>query len=322
MKYLLAAPTDSEQATYFAKISTADIFTTSRGTAALQRSDGTEWSAEELIAMQFSYIKGLAEDLAGEKVTDVIVTVPPFYSQFERDAVADAIEISGLRTLALIHDGTAIAVNYAMTRSFPEPEYHVIYDAGASSTRATVVKFTSDGKTKNAATQIQVMGVGYDRVVGGTELDRRLRDILVEEFNGKHKRDIRSDPRGMAKLWKEAGRVKAILSANTEAASTVSSLFIHHDSKLTRMIGKVESLAFDIDFRAKIKRSTFESTCSDLTSHYTAPVWDALYNSGLTMENITSVILAGGASRTPMVQSAVKLAVGECVLNIVYAIID
>ncbi|KAF8868145.1 heat shock protein 70 family, partial [Infundibulicybe gibba] len=76
-----------------------------------------EWSVEEIIAMQFAYVKPLAESLAEEKVQDVIVTVPPFYSQFERDAVADAIEISGLRTLALINDGTAVAVNYAMTRT-------------------------------------------------------------------------------------------------------------------------------------------------------------------------------------------------------------
>ena len=224
LKYLVAAPSGSETVSYFTQISTADVLKTSRGTTALRRSEGAEWTAEELIGMQLSYVKGLAEDLAGEKVQDVIVTVPPFYSQFERDALADAIEVGGLRTLALINDGTAIAVNYAMTRSFPTPEYHVIYDAGASSVRATVVQFTSDGTGKSAATQIQVVGVGYDRKVGGTELDRRLREILIEEFNGKHKKDIRTDKRGMAKLWKEAGRVKTILSANLEAASTVGKL--------------------------------------------------------------------------------------------------
>jgi hypoxia up-regulated 1 len=181
--------------------------------------------------MQLAYVKGLAEDLAGEKVQDVIVTVPPFFSQFERDAVADAIEVAGLRTLALINDGTAIAVNYAMTRSFPTPEYHVIYDAGASSIRATVVQFTSDGTGKSGATQIQVAGVGYDRGVGGTELDRRLREILIQEFNGKHQKDIRSDKKGMAKLWKEAGRVKAILSANLEAASTVGKFTLYLKKK-------------------------------------------------------------------------------------------
>ncbi|KAJ8589562.1 hypothetical protein M405DRAFT_817788 [Rhizopogon salebrosus TDB-379] len=100
---------------------------------------------EELIAMQLSYVKKLAEDLAGESVDEVILTVPPYFSQFERDSVADTIEIAGLKTLALVNDDTA-AVNYAMTRTFSTtPEYHVIYDAGASSTCATVVSFTVAG---------------------------------------------------------------------------------------------------------------------------------------------------------------------------------
>ncbi len=199
---------------------------TERGTVALRKSDGTEWSVEELIAMQFAYVRDLAESTAGEKVHDVIVTVPPYYTQFERDAVVDAIEISGLRTLALINDGTAVAVNYAMTRSFPNTEYHVIYDAGASSIRATVVEFSavpSDSKSKSAkeATQITVQGVGYDRFTGGTELDRRVRDLLLNDFQKRYKRDISNDKRAMAKLWKEANRVKTILSANNEAQATV-----------------------------------------------------------------------------------------------------
>jgi hypoxia up-regulated 1 len=172
--------------------------------------------------MQFSYVKDLAEALAEEKVYDVIVTVPPFYSEFERNAVADAVEIAGLRTLALINDGTAVAVNYAMTRTFPTPEYHVIYDAGASSIRATVVAFSTDGKS--GGTGISVAGVGYDRSTGGTELDRRLREILIENFNSKHRKDIRKDKKGMARLWKEAGRLKAILSSNSEGMAMVSNL--------------------------------------------------------------------------------------------------
>ena len=173
--------------------------------------------------MQLSYIKQLAESVAGEKVRDVVITVPPFYSQYERDAVADAIEIAGLRTLALVNDGTAVAVNYAMTRTFAAPENHIIYDAGASSIVATVVSYAPiDPKTPPAGTSITVAGVGYDRKTGGLELDRRMRQILIEMFNAKSKRDIREDKKGMAKLWKEAGRVKAILSANTETMSSVS----------------------------------------------------------------------------------------------------
>jgi hypoxia up-regulated 1 len=204
---------------YYTSISTAELVKTTRNTVALKQSDGNEWAVEELVAMQFSYVKQLAESLAGEKVTDVIVTVPPYFTQFQRDAVVDSIEVAGLRTLALINDGTAVAVNYAMTRTFPTPEYHVIYDAGASSIRATVVSFSNSNTT--SGTQIAVAGVGYDLATGGSELDRRLREILIEAFNTKNNRDIRENKRGMARLWKEAGRIKAILSANVEATAMV-----------------------------------------------------------------------------------------------------
>jgi len=274
-----------------------DLVETSRKTVGFVQPDGKQWSVEELVAMEFAYIKHLAELTANEKVTDVIVTVPPYYSQFERDAIADSIEISGLRTLALMNDGTAVAVNYAMTRTFPTPEYHVIYDAGASGIRATIASFTTatDPKSGVAGTHIAVAGVGYDRSIGGTELDRRLREILIENFNAKHRKDIRGDKRGMAKLWKEAQRVKSILSANTDVTSTV------------------ESLAWDIDFKTKVSRTEFESKCEDMKSQFTQPIGEALKNAGLTLDNITSVILTGGTTRVPMVQAAVRAAVGEYV---------
>ncbi|KAJ7585017.1 Hsp70 protein-domain-containing protein [Mycena floridula] len=294
LKLIQGSPFDSELLNYYTSISSAQVVETPRRTIAVKQSDGTEWSTEELIAMQFAYVKGLAESLAGEKVQDVIVTVPPYYSSFERDAVADAIEIAGLRVLALINDGTAVAVNYAMTRTFPTTEYHIIYDAGASAIRATIVGFSSlESKSDGPGTQITVAGVGYDRRTGGTELDRRLREILVEAFNGKHKKDIRTDQRGMAKLWKEAGRIKAILSANTEA------------------VANIESLAWDIDFKTKVSRASFEAVCEDLMSKYAQPIYGALHNAGLTLDNITSVILTGGSTRTPMIQAAVRDAVGE-----------
>ena len=242
LKFLQAAPYDSEALSFYASVSSADTVRTERGTVALRRSDGTQWSVEELIAMQFAYVRDLAESTAGERVHDVIVTVPPYYTQFERDAVVDAIEISGLRTLALINDGTAVAVNYAMTRSFTEPEYHVIFDAGASSIRATVVEFAPvpDPKSKTKvvkdATQITVHGVGFDRYVGGTELDRRLRDLMLSDFQKRYKRDISNDKRAMAKLWKEAGRVKAILSANQEAQAAVRCLTLQARPHLSNCV--------------------------------------------------------------------------------------
>ncbi|KAH9894057.1 hypothetical protein C8Q73DRAFT_790649 [Cubamyces lactineus] len=114
--------------------------------------------------------------------------------------------------------------------------------------------------------------IWYDRYTGGTELDRRLRDLMLNDFQKRYKRDISTDKCAMAKLWKEAGRVKAILSANSDAMATI------------------KSLAFDIDYKAKFTRAEFEAACKDLKLRYA--------------DNITSVILTGGSSRTPMIQDA------------------
>lgn len=246
--------------------------------------------------MQFAYVKHLAELVANEKVRDLIITVPAYFTQFERDAVADAVEISGLRLLALINDGTATGVNYAMTRTFPTPEIHVIYDVGSSGIRATVAEFstTTDPKTGAAGTQITVVGYGYDRTVGGLEIDRQLREILADEFNAQHKsKDVRTNQRGMAKLWKEAQRVKMILSANNEA------------------ISQVESVIGETDFKSKIKRSTLEAACAHLTPKFTQPLLEALKSADMDFSNVTSVILSGGASRTPMIQNAIKKVVPQ-----------
>ncbi|KZP32830.1 actin-like ATPase domain-containing protein [Athelia psychrophila] len=261
-----------EPVSYFAKISTAETVPNEDGRTMLKHGDGVEWNC-----------RGPRQ----REGADTILTVPPFFNQFERDHIVDSLELGGLHILALINDGTAVAVNYAMTRVFPAPKYHVIYDAGTSSVLATIMQFSSEGTAK---------GVCYDREIGGTARDRRLCDILIDGFNTKHKKEIHADRRGMARLWKEAGRVKAgqlvtVLSANTDAVATV------------------ESLAWDIDFKAKIKRAAFEAVCADMKGRFAQPIADALNDAGLTLDNIA--ILAGGASRTPLAQTAVRGAVGE-----------
>ena len=119
LEFLQAAPHDLEALFIYASVSSVDTVRIERGTVALRCSDRTQWSVEELIAMQFTYVRDLAESTASERVNDVIVTVPPYYTQFDRDTIVNVIEISGLHTVVLINDGTAVAVNYAMTRPPP-----------------------------------------------------------------------------------------------------------------------------------------------------------------------------------------------------------
>ncbi|KAH7910567.1 hypothetical protein BJ138DRAFT_1087445 [Hygrophoropsis aurantiaca] len=327
LKYLQGAPFDSAATDYFASISTTDILPSPPHDATsrpmLRQSDGTQWAPEELIAMQFAYIKSLADaESQSQGAIDAILTIPPYYTHAERNAILDAAELAGLRVLALVHDGTAVAVNYAMTRTFKQTEYHVVYDVGAGGVRATVVAFDPvEGDTTGKGVQITVLGVGYDRTIGGTDLDRRLRDILVERFNARHggarrrndsqsrysgggdwyTHDIRDDKRGMAQLWKEAGRVKAILSANADATAVIDTTLPNPTN------GPVE-----VDFRTKITRAEFEAVCADLlrSGSFVQPVWDAVKKAGVGMNDVSSVILTGGASRTPMIQTAIKEAVG------------
>jgi hypoxia up-regulated 1 len=196
---------------------------------------GTKWTVEELVAMQLAYIRSLAEDVAGESVADLVLTIPAFFSHAQRQALLDAAEIAGLKPLALVNDGSAVALNYAMTRSFPEKEHHIIFDAGAGSIRATVASFHSpdakpaseskkkSSKSKNPTKEsvnIDILGHGYEVTASGNELTRRLRDVFVEQFEKKHG-FVPSDGRARARLWKEAERVKGVLSANADSRSTV-----------------------------------------------------------------------------------------------------
>jgi len=126
-----------------------------------------------------------------------------------------------------------VAINYGTTRTFSEePQYHLIYDMGAGSITATVVSFSSrtvkEGRSNKTVIDIATHGLGYDRELGGDLFNARLVDILVEAFRtsksgAKAKTDIKSDGRAFARLFKEASRVKHVLSAN---ADTMASVFI------------------------------------------------------------------------------------------------
>lgn len=115
-----------------------------------------------------------------------------------------------------------------MSRAFPEKEYHIIYDAGSSGIRATLASFHTDpsGSPSKAPksktgdpTHVEIKGFGYDRQASGVEMDYRLRSILKEAFETKHARGrvVDKEVRAIAKLNKEANRVKTILSANIES---------------------------------------------------------------------------------------------------------
>ena len=199
------------------------------------------YSIEELVAMQLVNIKLQAEKMAEEKIKELVLTVPAFWTEQERKAIIDAAELAGMRISTMIHDGlagkspdcgvTLVAINYGTTRTFSEePQYHLIYDMGAGSTTATIVSFTSrsvkEGKTNKTIIDIATHGIGYDRELGGDLFNARIVDNFVDAFRtskagAKAKTDIKTDGRAFARLFKEAARVKHVLSANADTTASV-----------------------------------------------------------------------------------------------------
>ncbi|GAN04334.1 hsp70 family chaperone [Mucor ambiguus] len=261
----------------------------------------TQLSIEELIAYQFQNAKHQASVTAGEKVKDCVITVTPFANQFERQAILDAAELAGLNVLTLMHDETAVALNYAVNREIGKSaENHIFYDMGAGSTVASIVTFsnveTKDGKISRSAPQLEVRGVGFDRTLGGHELDVRLQQLLVAGFmkahGGRVSTDIKTSSGAMTRLMKEANRVKQILSANTETMASI------------------EGLHEGIDFKLKVTRAELEDICKDLIARVRNPLQTALEAANMTVDDIQSVVLVGGGVRVPSVQKQLVDLVG------------
>uniref|UniRef100_A0A673MXU1 Hypoxia up-regulated protein 1 n=1 Tax=Sinocyclocheilus rhinocerous TaxID=307959 RepID=A0A673MXU1_9TELE len=270
-----------------------------RGTVFFKFSEELQYTPEELLGMILNYSRGLAQDFAEQLIKDAVITVPAYFNQAERRAVLQAAHIAGLKVLQLINDNTAVALNYGVFRRKDinsTAQNIMFYDMGSGSTTATIVTYQTV-KTKESGTQpqLQIRGVGFDRTLGGFEMELRLRDHLAKLFNEqkKSKKDVRENLRAMAKLLKEAQRLKTVLSANAEH------------------MAQIEGLMDDIDFKAKVTRSEFEALCEDLFDRVPGPVKEALAAAEMTMDEIDQVILVGGSTRVPRVQDVLLKAVGK-----------
>jgi hypoxia up-regulated 1 len=243
-----------------------------RNTLIFRIDEETTYSPEELLAQILHKAKEFAEMSAGQKIKEAVITVPGFFNQAERSALLQAAELAEIKVLQLFNDYSAVALNYGIFHSKEindTAHYIIFYDMGASSTTATVVGY-QNVKTKERGfvethPQVSILGVGYDRTLGGLEMQLRLRDYLAKEFDAlkKTSNSVFDSPRAMAKLFKEAGRVKNVLSANVD----------HY--------AQIEGLLDEQDFRLQVTREKFEELCADLFERVSDPVKTALETSGI-----------------------------------------
>jgi len=257
------------------------------------------YSVEEIAAMTMIHGRENAEAFAEEKgIKDVVLTVPSFYTQSERQAYLDAAEIAGLKVLSLIEENTAAALQYGLDRIFKEEgKTHkmLVYNMGAASTQVSIFEFTHYAAKKGGKNvtfgQFTAIGKGWDETLGGEEWESRLVEFMADEFNkqrGEGKKDIREIPRPMARFRQTALKVKQVLSANQKFPITVQSLYE------------------DKDFKSMITRDAFVKMSDDLFERVLLPVKDALEMANITAEDIDQVEIIGGGVRIPKIQSLLK----------------
>lgn len=268
-----------------------------RDTISFRLDEETTYTVEELMAQILSYAKDMASAHTDQRIKDAVITVPPFFNQAERRSLLTAAKLAGVKVLSLMNSNAAVALNHGMFRRKEvndTAQYMLFYDMGASTSSATIVSY-QNVKTKEKGysetnPQVQILGVGYDRTLGGLEMQLRLRDFLATKFNDMKKttKDVFQSPRSMAKIMKEAGRLKNVLSANIDHMS------------------QIEGVLDDQDFRLLVSRAEFEGLCHDLFERVRGPVDAALISAGMDIKDLHQFIIVGGNTRVPRIQSILK----------------
>ncbi|XP_060804155.1 hypoxia up-regulated protein 1 [Amyelois transitella] len=276
-----------------------NIVANDRGIPEFIHDENTRFTPEELIAQLLAKAKEFAEISHGQQISECVITVPGYFNQAERRSLKEAATLAGLNVLQLINDYTGIAINYGIFRrkEINETAWHTLFfDMGAASTKAVLVEYKTV-KTKErgyveTVPQLQVLGVGFDRTLGGHEITLRLREHLIKAWEANGGGDVRASPRAMEKLLREAERLKIVLSANTE----------HY--------AQIESLLDDKDFKQLVTRAELEELCSDLWPRVSGVVQRAVAAAGGAGGG-ARLVLAGGAARAPAVHAALTAAVGH-----------
>ena len=319
LKPLLGAVADNEPAVgaYSQRFPALTITRAEDGShVAFASSDKSQdaFTVEELLSMEIANIKQNAEAMAGKgyAVDHAVITVPAFYTVDERRAIELAAELAGLEVMSLVSDGLAVGLNYATSRKFPNvdegerPEHHLVYDMGAGSTTASVLRFQARtlknvGKVNKTTQEVNVIGTAWDRTLGGDILNQLIVDDMVEKFvesssakkAGIQAATVKDHGRTMAKLWREAERLRQVLSANTATTANLESLFE------------------DIDFKYKLSRPDFETLAASYSSRIKPPITEALSGAKLELKDLDSIVLHGGMVRTPFVQRELESIVGD-----------
>ena len=248
---------------------------------------GEKMAPPQISAQVLSKMKKTAEDYLGETITEAVITVPAYFNDSQRQATKDAGRIAGLDVKRIINEPTAAALAYGIDKDRGDSTI-AVYDLGGGTFDISIIEIADvDGEK-----QFEVLSTNGDTFLGGEDFDLRIIDYLAEEFEKENGIDLHNDPLALQRLKEAAEKAKIELSSSGQ--TEVNLPYVTADSSGPKHLV------------LKMTQSKLESLVEDLVDRTIEPLRTALKDAGTGVSEIDEVILVGGQTRMPLVQSKVR----------------